>query len=93
MAIIGMIAAGALSGSGSSSSKSSSGGGSFHASAGWTVDRVASLSVKIETDDGLSSSGADCAMKKIVGDTTWLEWTSLSNFGQLALIRSAEQGC
>src|SRR5688572_31621897 len=51
-------------------------GGSFYASPGWTIQRAADLSVKIQYDDGVSRSRADCAMKAIVGVTRSEEHTS-----------------
>ena len=64
-------------------------GGSFYASAGWTVQRAADLSVTLQRDGGLSKTGADCTMKAVVGSATWLEWRALTRTGQLALIREA----
>ena len=72
---------------------SPSSGGSFYASPGWTIQRAADLSVKIEYDDGVSRPRADCAMKAIVGVTTWLEWQSYGSAGQLSVIRAAEGAC
>lgn len=70
-----------------------SGGGSFSVAAGWTVDRASSLSVKIQTDDGVSSTRADCAMKIIAYDTPWLDWQAMGSSGQLVAIRAAEAAC
>jgi hypothetical protein len=74
-------------------SKPSNPGGSFYASPGWTITRAADLSVKIEYDDGISRPRADCAMKTIVGGTTWLEWQTIGSAGQLGAIRAAEAAC
>ena len=66
-----------------------SNGGSFYASAGWTVERAADVSVTLQRDGGLSKARADCTMKAVVGSTTWLEWRALTRTGQLALIRQS----
>jgi hypothetical protein len=67
-----------------------SGGGKFVVAAGWTVNRVADLEVNIQYDDGVSSTTAACAAKKIAYDHTWLEWQGSP---QLTLIRQAESAC
>lgn len=88
-----LIGFAAVDGATQKDAPSSSKGGSFYASAGWTINRAADLSVKIQYDDGVSSARADCAMKSIVGVTTWLEWQSMGSAGQLVAIRGAETTC
>lgn len=85
-----VVVAATAGGSGDTASQTDS---VFYASAGWTIPRAADLSVDMQRDDGIPKTQAQCAMKAIVGDTTWLEWEAMSDAGRFVAIRVAEAGC
>lgn len=71
----------------------SSSGGDVHATAGWTVNRVVDLEFDLRKNGGMSNAQADCTMRAIVGNVTWMKWRATSKAGQLATIRTAARNC
>lgn len=88
---VGLIGALAIIGPEPEEKKASAPG--IYARAGWTAHRAVDLEFDLRRDAGFSEARANCAMRAIVGSTTWLEWRALSDYGQLVVIRNAEAGC
>lgn len=89
-----LFLAGAFLGTNNSDdSDSPSSGSGVYASAGWTAARVVDLEFDLRRDAGFSDAKAECAMRSLVGGTTWLEWQATSKAGQLVTIAAAGRAC
>src|SRR5207237_6169079 len=72
---------------------SSTSRGKFTPATGWTIERVATLGLKIDADDGRSSATAACAAKAIATATPWSGWQALRADEESDHVRTAEGEC